>query len=331
MRGPHRALGFTLVEVLLVVAIVGVLVALLLPAVQRARSSARAIRCQSNLRQIVQAIHHYADAYGCFPPGGLPTGDPRYVGKRPPCTSSFAHSALVRLLPYVEGSAIYDGFNEGLGVFAPENTTLSSKAIGLYACPTDPAAGRGVPVGPETSFGFPVYPTTLKTAVRSSYALCYGSLAVFGSVVHYRDCTVPPAKMAQVNGVFNDLSPLRPADVMDGLAQTMFVADRSFGEDTSQTAGLLGHWVLGTTGDTLFYAVLPPNKDQDFTNNRRSYETACSFHPGGVHVAFGDGSVRFVSDSVNSWTLKGATDDPPAPGVWQAMATRNGGDSLGGL
>ena len=320
----------TVVELLVVIAILGMLIALILPAVQTARSASRAAMCQSNLRQIVQAIHHYSDALGTLPPGAMLVGDRRYGGSRPPCTAKgFDQSVFVRILPFIDSKSSYDLVNQGLSIHGPENTTLSSKVVSLYACPSDPAATRLLPVGPETSYAFSHSPQLIEAAVRSSYALCYGSLAGFGAVIYYPDCVVPSIRIAQMNGVFNNIAPLQVGDVTDGLSHTMFLADHSFGEDTSQRGGLYGQWVSGAIGDTLFLALLPPNAHQSFADNDRAYEAATSFHPFGVHVAFGDGSVRFVSNSVHSWSLRGTTDDPPSPGIWQALATRNGGDPTG--
>ena len=87
----RQKLAFTLVELLVVITIIGILISLLLPAVQAAREAARRLQCQNNLKQIGLAIHNYENANGMFPPGGLSSK-----------AGGYGFSWLVRILPYIE-------------------------------------------------------------------------------------------------------------------------------------------------------------------------------------------------------------------------------------
>ena len=139
---PRRRRGATLVELLVVMTIIGLLVALLLPAVQMARESARRMRCQNNLRQIGVALHHYHDHWRYFPPGGV---------EWRPWRSTRGEKQLawsVYLLPYLGEQALYDALDLQKAFDAPENAEAAAIVLPLYLCPSTPrkslrVEGRG--------------------------------------------------------------------------------------------------------------------------------------------------------------------------------------------
>lgn len=141
--------GFTLVELLVVMAIIGTLIAILLPAVQRAREAARRAGCLNNLRQMGIGVHHYHDALGTFPPGGIEhrttinpaTGMPYGASGRQLAWSVF-------LLPYVEQGSLYARIDTGKSFDAVENAEAAATVLSIYICPSVPQgsqlrSGRG--------------------------------------------------------------------------------------------------------------------------------------------------------------------------------------------
>lgn len=133
--------AFTLVELLVVIGIIGMLVALLLPAVQAAREAARRASCLNNLRQMGIGLHSYHDALGTFPPGGIEPWTPLKPNGRQLAWSVF-------LLPYVEQKPLYDRLDTSKAYDAPENSAAAATVLSIYVCPSVPGgkklqSGRG--------------------------------------------------------------------------------------------------------------------------------------------------------------------------------------------
>ncbi len=334
--------GFTLIELLVVVAVIGILVGLVLPAVQAAREAARRASCLNNMRQIGLAIQNYHDIEQCFPCGIVSGSDPRLDSPFVPCRAVYPdRSFLVAILPQIEQQALYNSMNHWVSVYGPENSTAATASVSMYACPSDTGAGKPRLMWTDTALA-PWLEG--RESVATSYAGSFGSLFVHTLPdYHGTSCRVDARALAQANGSITGISPVGAASILDGLSTTMMMSERAMTplrtyaeHDFNYRA--FGDWYSGDLGDTLFAAAFPPNSK--IKNLRVS--SASSLHSGGVNVGFCDGSARFVKNSISSWPLdwryrplgayttpSGWWVDVPQPGVWQAMATRDGSEIVG--
>jgi prepilin-type N-terminal cleavage/methylation domain-containing protein/prepilin-type processing-associated H-X9-DG protein len=269
--------AFTLVELLVVITIIGILIALLLPAVQAAREAARKLTCTNNLKQIGLALHLYHDANNCLPAGWRaynsqgqpsPLGDP-----------GWAWAACI--LPFIEQESVATNlihFDKSLT--APENEAVRSLPLALFRCPSDEGEKTFVWVPDE---GEALVKPELAT---SNY------VGVFGDEDIHKCGSVPDGQQCTGNGTFFHNSAVRFADIRDGLSNTFIVGER---------ASLLGYstWVGAPAGDecapglVLGTAGYPPNSEQSDIHNFSSR------HPSGTNFLLGDGSARLISQDID--------------------------------
>ena len=343
--------GFTLIELLVVIGIVALLVALIMPAVQSARESARRARCSANLRQIGIALHNYHDVFGSFPVGRIMSYDPRYDGGSPPCSAWLTDkSFLVMMLPQMDQAALYNHINQSVSILGRENSTTRAVAVSSYACPSDPEAGRAR----NQDLSILLYygltdPGRPLQFIATSYSGCFGSYDV-DALPHLSRC--PPAGQlaGQANGSIGDAAPIGAASINDGLSNTIFVAEKAvttFQDLDAFDPALFqryGSWTEGNLGRTLFSTFYPPNfwKEGSTATWWAWLHGASSLHPGGFNSLMGDGSARFIKETVQTWPLDPTTGYPvgayktgggwwanvPSPGIWQALGTRSGGEVL---
>ena len=184
----------------------------------------------------------------------------------------------------------------------------------------------------------------------TSYSGCFGSLDTLALSQGRYNCVVAPEMIAQNNGCFNDIQPISLGSISDGLSQTVVVAEKAVGSfrilDQGQPGTLefdrRGWLITGNMGDTLFTGLYPPNAYKAGGAGAEVFSSASSYHPGGINVLMGDGSVRFVKETIQSWPLNPGRNGPagatfrkhgywenlPKPGVWQALCTRAGGEVI---
>ena len=304
--GPTAA-GFTLVELLVVIAIIAILIALLLPAVQSAREAARRIQCSNHLKQIGLAIHHHIDAMGVFPPGtnanydGWPGGD---GGNRIP--------APFFLLNYLELNNVDDEYDFTVGSVhggESENQHINTLRIPVYNCPSDEPKWT---TAPSALSNHPPW-------AKMNYFPVWGYGTIY-HIHHFREQRI---------GAFFVASQTRFRDITDGTSHTVIYTEeiQTDPEDWRTT-----WWdditVFVMTTNTPNSSV--PDRFQDgrcvslpdtpcipnVLTKHQTY-TARSRHPGGVQATLGDGSVRFVSDSIDV-------------GIWNAVGSIQGGEVIPG-
>ncbi|CAN5766867.1 hypothetical protein BH23PLA1_BH23PLA1_22860 [soil metagenome] len=186
--------------------------------------------------------------------------------------------------------------------------------------------------------------------VFTSYSACYGSFFVNAIPRPSNGCLVAPELHAQANGPFGDITPIRLASITDGLSHTLFVAEKSTTRFRDLVAiapdlpGKRGWYLSGNWGDTLLTSFYPPNTFEKIALLAADAHAfaASSQHDRGFNALMGDGSVRFIKDTIDSWSFDPLTgrpigarrhpggwwEDLPPAGVWQALGTRSGGEII---
>jgi type II secretory pathway pseudopilin PulG len=344
--------GVTLIELLVILAIIGLLVAILLPAILSAREAARRLQCSNNLRQFGLAISSYAFTYNNLPPGRTKTTDPRFAGSNPPCTSLTVDASLhINLLPFIDGVSLYNSLNHTTSILTSENTSLHTVSLSVFCCPSDYSSGiaRDLNSGALSEFGVDDNNNRSKM-IFTSYVGSFGSLEVIALPDPANNCIVPNILYSQSNGCFNDLTNITLAGISDGLSNTIFASERCSATltkyDTAPVdfSARYGWFVIGNLGHTLFTTFYTPNPSTNGTASslRALGDSAFSLHNRGVHAVMGDGSTRFISNSVQSWPTDSNTGLPrgiskakggwwlniPTAGVWQALSTRASGEVI---
>jgi len=331
---PRRT-GFTLIELLVVIAIIAVLIGLLLPAVQSAREAARRAQCVNNLKQIGLAMHNYHDTVGSFPPGSL--ADNGWAGPWWPWA--------VYILPQLELTPLYNAVNfSARGAFAwdntsggnasPEHVTVYQTMVKTYLCPSDNSDHLFTDLkwvtGPNLGASY--------TGMATNYVASWGDMKTSNPAFDQYSGEVGGPNWGCSNtfrGMFGDCSRgavTNIAAVTDGTSNTLLV-----GENSPDYNGAL----LWTNGDGIYATtVIPLNwktnlhdgqVDTDgsvcdisklnaldaphcYRNQTYNYGFK-SKHPGGANFTMGDGSVRFLRQTIN-------------PKVYNALGSRAGGEVI---
>lgn len=298
---PDRRNAFTLVELLAVIAIIGVLVALLLPAVQQAREAARRMTCNNHLKQLGIALHTYHDTYQQFPPGHMLSSD---------CEMQHA-SWMFGLLPYIEQAQLAELYVESANWWGSENQPARAIEVQVLVCPSDGSAEIF-----NTAFDFGFRGTYAANIGVGTYSrtMCQSSDAQTGLLIK-------GPFLLNVKRTFSDIT--------DGTSNTLAISEirRVKGNDSRGA-------IFADAGSNLYAHDFPPNdlladitercvnqpeKGLPCTSNGDDGPhrlTARSNHPGGVQALLFDGSGRFVAETIDIVT-------------WQGLASPDGGEVLG--
>jgi prepilin-type N-terminal cleavage/methylation domain-containing protein/prepilin-type processing-associated H-X9-DG protein len=336
--GRNRRAGFTMIELLVVIAIIAVLIGLLLPAVQAAREAARRAQCTNNLKQLALAAVNYESRDGVLPSStwfGKPETDYHPI---------WGHGPFVYMLDLLEQPALFHAVNFSGSHFDPRNVTIASTRLETLLCPSDPVAADGEDLHPLFYESF--RPPGARQMV-TSYMANSGVSAVYE----------PPwypslflLEQAHATGTIYSHSAVRLTSITDGTSNTMLFSERDWSSIKAQNVmnypEVKSWWNSGLWMHTTFNGGVPPNYCK---KHPEPFEqgiwwwlnvNASSNHPGGVNVAFTDGSVRFVKESIGSWPIQGFWPvglpftvpftgyGQAQPSVWQALSTRRGGEVI---
>jgi prepilin-type N-terminal cleavage/methylation domain-containing protein/prepilin-type processing-associated H-X9-DG protein len=293
--------AFTLVELLVVIAIIGVMVGLLLPAVQAAREASRRMQCSNNLKQIGLALHNYHDVSN-----RLPICNPRCPNVGPPMGNK-RWGWIPRLLPFIEQNSLYEQLDFRIASWQGANFPFLQQVHRQFVCPSNPLSSE---IREQEFFAAPqwIISNADYAAVIGDYrnATGVGATPAFGN----QDCGNP-----RVRGMIGRWGwSARFADVTDGLSNTFCVGEGVGAMCITQNWGVQS---FGTTAHPINFMNRSLQNNLPTQANPRWDESIGfrSYHPGGTHFLMGDGSVNFVSESIDGITYRG-------------FASREGGEIL---
>jgi prepilin-type N-terminal cleavage/methylation domain-containing protein len=299
-----RCRGFTLVELMVVVAIVAALLAIMLPAIQHARESARKTQCANNLKQIGLAMHAYMISHLALPPGYVSAVLPDHDDGGP----GWAWGAMI--LPFIEEQPLHDQITMTASVDSDAAATVRMKSVAIFICPSDGMFEPIIDI-PEK---------------KSDKIICQMAA---GNYVGNAGTIRPTCKFCRdrFDGVFGRNRAIKPKELQDGLSKTLAIGERASHWSRPAVWGVVPNskildnqqpgkyaagpaYVLGTTFNKGFNIETSDDPD-DMTGIDSYAEAFGSQHPGGAFFMFCDAGVRFVWDDTD-------------PQVMNALSTRDG-------
>ena len=322
-----RQLGLSLIELLVVISIIGLLMALVFPAVQACREAARRCQCGDNLRQLALASHAYHAAKGHFPPPRIDSAD------------TWGH--ILRLLPDLDQNVVFQDLDPTKPVSDPVNVRVASLPLGIVRCPSD-----------IDLLGSSSDPQALPGWWRNNYR------GNGGNDTGEMDSN----GVEKNNGVFVTGRGVNMDQITDGLSTTALFCEGRLGDGDDNVVSSPGDWFViapathdrqdlysalqavvpssgadnqfsyagrsftsGNYVNSRYNHIMPPNGPSGVApngssllaavNNGAQATTASSRHPGGVNLALVDGSVRFVKNDISLQ-------------VWWALGSINGHEGI---
>ncbi len=341
--------AFTLIELLVVIAIIAILIALLVPAVQKVREAAARTQCVNNLKQIGLGLHNYHDTYKKFPPGYVDGNTNSLSTPDNDVGPGWGWAAFV--LPYIEQAAVYNQINFSVPVGQGVNTAVSQLPIAIYQCPSD-GYQQTMSIY-DSTFSNPIVMIAHGNYIGcNGWVECFGNAggnyqpSIDGGAASDGDGAGTGYGRAGT-GLFYRNSQNRIADITDGTSNTIIAGERCAAHSPSTWTGAVAGgrcpaWMATTpwtspytppsgapnTGNGTAYdnadwgeaLVLGhgnrthvPNADNPFYDP----DTFYSMHTGGCNFLFGDGSVQFLTSSIN-------------PTTYQWLCTMAGGEVANG-
>ena len=303
---PGRSRGFTLIEVLVVIAIIFLLIALIIPAVQSARASARNLQCVSNLHQLGLAASNYESTIGSYPMA---------------VNASRGYSLFSMILLTSEQVPLYNSINFSFIHFQPQNRTAASTSVAFFLCPSDSMDG---PIRPRINYAgnvgygfqltipangfFPLNPLTTPRAADITDGLSHTAMISEYATGSYNTTSV------MIRNVYRVKTKLDRSDQFEQFNSVC--ASLSDVLSTGIVVNKGSRWIETGLGSTLYNHNLTPGSPSCLNGGgmvREGSWTASSFHGAGANVMFADGHVIWVKAQVNQ-------------AVWRAIGTRAGGE-----
>ncbi len=305
--GPRRR-AFTLIELLVVIAIIAILIALLVPAVQKVREAAARLQCTNNLKQIALATHGYHDTYKYLPYSAGPGYN--YNPNSPQCWSW-----LARILPYVEQAPLY----KACGI---DNATISQAEpavqtqVPIFLCPSDSSTSTGprtdeANIGSSFNYGGPAMPVG-----QTNYKGVCGSNWAWGTYTH-TNAQGNNNGLDAGDGVFFRTDYTRKKTLLaisDGTSNTFMIGEDIGSMDVHCDWPFFNH-ATGTCAIPLNNAMLPGQPGYQNPTDWPDVYSFRSYHTGGANFAMADASVHFVAASIDMPT-------------YRALATITGGEAV---
>ena len=349
-RSRRSSLGMTIVELLVVLVTIAIVMALLIPSLQSARMAARRMQCMSNIHQICIGVATYETVHKELP-ASIEFGDRSdraYAGNgmlSPESSPVAEPNWLVRILPYTGSHVVHDKFRFSLDMYSEANRQARGTMIPAFLCPDD--SQNDIPFG--------------RAGEGDNWAR--GNYAANASHGHFPNGAINPyqpwtqSKQDWIKGMMGANSNLKLKEITDGLSRTILVAEVKIGLVASDRRGT---WAMGAPGASSIWAhatddLNGPNSCSPFGDNiwggeeiiqeaglerirmdcmsvaarwnKSTQSGPRSRHDGGINVGFGDGSVRFISNGIQTrtggWELR-----PEYFGVWEKLTGSADGSSV---
>jgi len=331
--------AFTLIELLVVIAIIGILISLLLPAVQQVREAARRTQCANNQRQLGIATHNYLSTFGKFPPGMEMSTYDSGSSTSPYTLRYYSYNVFQKLLDYLEQNNLSNNWNFGMSAADARSNTLdasgamtegapSAVVINTYVCPSDVLQNNPVNLD-YSNIGY-----SQGYHAISSYVAAAGTFSTYFRSSNMQDngmffMTGPGSKPGSwLTNLVENAKPRSDMSVKDGMSNTLLFGERYHldpifddvlheNSSTPKARFPLDHYgawgwigggqgtnhIFGSTQQTLNYTC-PPDTTDDYDFKDARLSAFGSGHPSGANFCLADGSTRFVNDTIDFITYQ---------------------------